>query len=372
MNFIKTTTMLSTALILMNSGLLAASAGTSFTPGSPEFINRPVMAQTCSDPAVFSRWLNGSERDVASSKCISGMYNLGILALNPKHGGVQDPEKVIFWFRAAGTNGHRDAQKLLGDYYKKGRHGLPVDLPQAAIWYARAGSQGVKEARKALSSFSLDALGKAIIDYEPFAFEDQKTFALLNNEFSARKDVSGALFKGANALNLSASEMIASARKGAEEGHKLAQYALGEMYCTGISGPKNPTEAIRYFKQAAAQNFAPAQHYLGIIYCNYEGVPPDFIEAVKYFTQAATQGYKAAQYDLGVMHRDGKGTKTDLPEAIKWFQKAADQGHRSAQFNLGTMYKNGEGVPQNFSKAIEWLGKAADQGDPIALCSVGL
>lgn len=78
-------------------------------------------------------------------------------------------------------------------------------------------------------------------------------------------------------------EKIRINRKGAEEGHPVAQYNLGYFYETGNGVPKDLKEAIKWYRMAAEQKLAPAQNNLGNCYQNGKGVPKNPAEAVKWY-----------------------------------------------------------------------------------------
>ena len=65
-------------------------------------------------------------------------------------------------------------------------------------------------------------------------------------------------------------------------------------YENGNGVPKDPKEAVRYYRLAADQGNAVGQCNLGAYYFNGDGVPKDPKEAVRYFRLAADQGFAAA------------------------------------------------------------------------------
>ena len=73
---------------------------------------------------------------------------------------------------------------------------------------------------------------------------------------------------------------------------------------------------------AAAQGYASAQFNLGIKYKYGHGVPRDPAEAVNWFRKAARLGNAYAQYNLGFMYFMGQGVAQDYTEAMAWYQPA--------------------------------------------------
>ncbi len=90
--------------------------------------------------------------------------------------------------------------------------------------------------------------------------------------------------------------------------------------------PKDYAEAVKWWRKAAEQGHALAQSALGDMYCIGEGVPENYAEAVKWYRKAAEQGDAVGQYNLGMMYSLGSGVQKDMAQATKWIRKAAEQG----------------------------------------------
>jgi hypothetical protein len=89
--------------------------------------------------------------------------------------------------------------------------------------------------------------------------------------------------------NIPTQEDVMNCRKAAEQGDKISQARLGEMYLYG------------------------------------KGVSQDNAEAVKWLRKAAEQGQVAAYYTLGCMYEEGKGVTMDNDKAKDWFRKAGEK-----------------------------------------------
>jgi uncharacterized protein len=116
----------------------------------------------------------------------------------------------------------------------------------------------------------------------------------------------------------------------AEKGDARAQFDLGFMHAYGWGVPRNPAEAITWYRKAADQGLQVAQHFLGLAYVNGEGVRPDDAEAARWFGRAAVQGFSEAQYMLGVMTLDGRGVAKDPVQGYAFIVIAGQRGVRSA------------------------------------------
>jgi V8-like Glu-specific endopeptidase len=116
----------------------------------------------------------------------------------------------------------------------------------------------------------------------------------------------------------------------AEKGDARAQFDIGFMHAYGWGFPRNPAEAIPWYRKAADQGLQVAQHFLGIAYLNGEGVRPDGAEAARWFARAAAQGFSQAQYLLGLMTVDGRGVPKDPAQGYALIVLAGQGGVRSA------------------------------------------
>lgn len=137
-------------------------------------------------------------------------------------------------------------------------------------------------------------------------------------------------------------DAVAAARRGnykvalkslpslAEKGDARAQFDIGFMHAYGWGMPRNPLEAIAWYRKAADQGLAIAQHFLGLAFINGEGVKPDDLQAAQWFSRAAAQGFSQAQYMIGLMSLDGRGIAKDPVKAYAWLVMAGRNGVRSA------------------------------------------
>jgi tetratricopeptide (TPR) repeat protein len=123
---------------------------------------------------------------------------------------------------------------------------------------------------------------------------------------------------------------------------------------------------VNKIKNKAEQGDAIAQLTLARCYANGRGVPRNPTEAVKWYRLSAEQGNAAAQNSLGVCYWTGRGVTQDYAEAMRWCRKAADQGNAYGEDNVGDLYFRGLGVAQDYEQAMNWFRKAADQGLALA------
>ncbi len=168
------------------------------------------------------------------------------------------------------------------------------------------------------------------------------------------------------------------ARKSAEQGNVLAQYALGLMYRDGVGVARDPAQAFAWFHKAADQGNADAQLNTAAMYANGIGVAKDDAQANVWYRKAAEQGNANAEGALGWRYYSGDyGLPQDYEQALDWLLKAARQGLAEAQGLAGIIYMGNEHgglgrVPQNFAEGMFWLQKAAAQGNADAEFVIGV
>ncbi|MBY0406597.1 MAG: sel1 repeat family protein [Rickettsiales bacterium] len=126
------------------------------------------------------------------------------------------------------------------------------------------------------------------------------------------------------------SPSMVALRQAADAGDVNAQNALADAYFHGTGLPKNPTEAIRWWRKAADKGSGEAYSLLGTVY--YQGI----------------------------------GVPKDSAEAVRFWQKAAEMYDLDAMSQLGFAYLLGDALPRNFTMAYMWFNLAASNGDTIA------
>jgi TPR repeat protein len=185
-----------------------------------------------------------------------------------------------------------------------------------------------------------------------------------------------------------------------------AYMTLAKIYVSGWGVPKNPAEAVHWFRAADEWGFIPATHLMGRAYRTGYGVPRDTRKALTYFTRAATVGYAPSQYAMGEIYYYGENgvpqdkvtaggalvaaAKNGLPDALYavgrmyelgeggaerpdpvralvYYKEAALKGQSDAQNVLAIAFYNGNGVPKNLETARQWFLKAAQSGNPDAM-----
>jgi uncharacterized protein len=144
-------------------------------------------------------------------------------------------------------------------------------------------------------------------------------------------------------------EMEGLLRTAAKGGHPDAVYWLGHLYPEG-------DERDALLLRAGELGSLDAQRDLGALYATGEWTgPKDPVQAVQWYRRAAERGHRDAQYNLGFMYLLGEGVQGDHEEGLRWLRLAADQGEGPAMRLLADLYRNGfHGVPLDPLQAADW------------------
>lgn len=204
------------------------------------------------------------------------------------HGVAKTPSEARKWLYMAAEQGLKEAQNLLGMYYRE--YAYPVDSHAAVEWFHKAAEQGLKEAQVNLALCYHSGFGVPV------------------DKVKSEKWLQAA----------------------AEQGSETALEHLVDWYTEGYLTPTNRQMVIHWYRKAAEQGNLSAQYALGECYANGDGVAVNKTEAAKWYRLAADQLYARAQYVLGVCYENGDGVPKDKVEAMKWYDKAAKQGLKEA------------------------------------------
>ena len=108
---------------------------------------------------------------------------------------------------------------------------------------------------------------------------------------------------------------------------------------------------LRQTEQLAQQGHAVAQFNLGLMHDFGRGTPKDPDQAVKWYRLAAAQGHGGAQFNLGGMYFEGLGVPRDLVRATMWFKLSAAAGIPGAAKNRSAVA--GALTPAQLARAQE-------------------
>ena len=161
--------------------------------------------------------------------------------------------------------------------------------------------------------------------------------------------------------DVSAPQMLAGTRD------VNAQYELACRLERGDGIPVNLEESAKWMRSAAEQGHREAQWRLGQQYLNGTYVKRDMDQALRWLRRSAKEGYEPAQFALGQMYETGLGVAQDLLQAISWYQEAARQGNGKAEQQLSICFMKCHESGTESEGMEAWLRGRAQASDPIAL-----
>lgn len=154
-----------------------------------------------------------------------------------------------------------------------------------------------------------------------------------------------------------------------EWGYIPATHIVGRAYRAGYGVTKDIRKAVDYFKRASDVGYAPSQYSLGeIYYLGDNGIPQDKVTAGAYLLAAAQKGNPDALYAMGRLYELGEGgANIDPAKTLVYYKEAALKGQTDAQNALGIAFYSGDGVPKDDVTARKWFQAAAEKGNSEAM-----
>jgi TPR repeat protein len=103
---------------------------------------------------------------------------------------------------------------------------------------------------------------------------------------------------------------------------------------SGAKAEQNPTEGLRWLREAAKDGLPIAQSSLGLLYASGLVVEQDEKKAARLYRKAAEYGDPLGQTALALARFRGVGVQEDRVDAYQWMSLAAGQGHEEARTYL--------------------------------------
>lgn len=159
------------------------------------------------------------------------------------------------------------------------------------------------------------------------------------------------------------SKSISEIEKGANEGNRVAQAEMAQIYDMGDYRIKQDSaKAAFWYRKAAEQGSLLAQNNLGILYFKGEGVPKDQSQASLWLTQAAEQGDPYAQRNLALHYLCIGHPDSRYGDAAKWFLRSAEGRNFYSQFDIARLYEAGLGILKTPTESLKWYYISAARG----------
>jgi TPR repeat protein len=298
------------------------------------------------DAVEAVKWYRkAAERNIAQAQ-----FNLAVCYEEGK-GVKEDAVEAVKWYRKAAEQNYPDAQNNLASCYSSGQ-GVAKDMVEAVKWYRKAAEQDCADAQSSLGACYATGQGVERDDAEAVKWFRK---AAMRNSHPGQYNL-GVCYQDGQGEPKDETEaykwfLLAAAQgnQGAkQDATKLerrltsGQRAAGQQRASEFTPPEisldrasqieadgNPLTDLR---TKAETGDAESQNQLGeAFYAGKRGLPKDPVEAMKWFRKAAGQNHPAAQYNLAVGYERGDGVAKYEVEAYKWYRLAAKQGDRKAQ-----------------------------------------
>ncbi len=230
---------------------------------------------------------------------------------------TRENEEAASLFRAAAAQGNAVAQEVLGDLYSSGR-GVPEDNAQAALWYRKAADSGNASAQSSLGSFYENGYGVPQSDSEALYWYRKAADA----GFADAQAFVGEYYEKGKGVQKSLAEALKWYRRAAEGGYYLAYHNLGDIYANADGVPIDLAEAERSYqmyeeacqRRGATTSLALNIFYRGVAKRYKEGasLPKNPSEAIRWYRKAADKGDTLAQNALGEIYQKGDGVQREI------------------------------------------------------------
>lgn len=113
--------------------------------------------------------------------------------------------------------------------------------------------------------------------------------------------------------------------------------------------------AHQELEKAAKAGDAQAFYNLGIFYQEGKAVPRDPEQAVAFYKRGAQKGSVLAAFNLAQAYRKGEGAAVDYAQAARWYEFAVKRGDYRAGNELGLLYVEGKGVRADRIEGFAWI-----------------
>jgi len=164
--------------------------------------------------------------------------------------------------------------------------------------------------------------------------------------------------------------------KAAEQGNRLANYRLGEIYENGQVGFfSNKEKAYRYYHTAASADYPPAFYKLGVFHENgMAGLSKNEETALKWYRKGAELNHIPCLNRIGKYYESGLGgVRPDRNMAVSCYKRGAAANNAESQFNLGNLYEQQMITAETQDQkdhyrrlARQWYEEAASRGNDDA------
>ena len=169
----------------------------------------------------------------------------------------------------------------------------------------------------------------------------------------------------------------------AEKGNLKAIKELGFIYYFGdVKGsknanavmPKNPAEAVKWWKIGASKKDPECLTNLGFCYHMGDGVIQNNIEAKKCWEQASNKGSPGGHFNLGIFYENGWSVVKNGKKALIYYKKnikTKNPFRETSLLGIARIYNEGNSVKKNTKECIKYYKRAAKLGNLKAMLELG-
>ena len=233
----------------------------------------------------------------ANNKVSMAQFQLGKLYEYGLKELPKDISKAIGWYTRAAENGHATAQYRLGKLYLKADTPLK-NIPLGLEFLEKSASQNITSAIFNLGNIYYDGkivkqdMAKALNYFQKgtgLGHLPSQNFVgfMIENGSGVKKDKEKAC-----------KIYDETGRRGSAYG--LYRYGLCQLSDPDPS-PENQKKAFILFEQAARKNLADAQYFLALCYEYGKGTPKNPGEAIEWYRRASENDKPEALYQLGML-----------------------------------------------------------------------
>ena len=303
------------------------------------------------------------------------------------YGCDRDYEEACRWYKTAAEGGNEDAMVGLANCYDKG-HGTPTDKNEALRWYKKAAGAAnpniAAVAKRAVARLAADGFGDASDAAEAIHIYRERAEA---GDVLAMYDLAQRLDEGKGVPKDPVEAVkwwrriaeIPQLRKdvGTLQIGAWAQYGIHLLDGVGVT--RNSREAVRWLEMAAGDTDAKTEMGLGdanlklkalacrrLAECHDkgDGVPRDPQKALAWYRTGALNGDAESSLETGDRYADGRAGAPDPIGYQRWYERAANNGSAEGAYRAGLAYAAQGAFWKN--KARQWLEKADAMGHPKA------
>lgn len=276
----------------------------------------PTLALTADEAGLVSR---GALRGNDASQVM-----LAVAYLKGDGGLPKDAAQAAHWFELAALQGNAFAQERIGDLYEQGI-GVTASPVLAFDWRLKAATRGNLAAQVKLAKMYLAGSGTARDERQA---RDWLERAAVEGSAEAQFLLGRMAHQAADspAHRTEARNWLEQA---ARQGYERAAELLNLIESIGYSVEEGWHQHVPELSRLANDGDPEAQFLLAQRYEHGgDGIPRDPPQALRWYKAAAGNGHRASMLALSHIYESGSGVPRDVEAARSWARRATGAGQR--------------------------------------------